>query len=231
MTLDAPPTPFSVALRQATWARHEGISQAADPDETTSDETDLLGALLSGDLHLDDYTALHAQQYFVYRLLDEAQEALRDHPVAGRFNFPELGRAAAFEADLALLIGPDWRDRVEPIPATRRYLDRMREVCFDWAGGFIAHHYTRYLGDLSGGQAFRAAANDTYGFADGPGVSFYVFDSIPDATAFKDEYRSRLDSAGFTGDERDRVIAEVLGAYDFNGAVLSELGTRMRRSV
>lgn len=230
MTLDAPPTPFSVALRQATWARHEGVDPTSK-DEPEPDGPSVLGALLDGELHMDDYTALHAQQYFVYRVLDEAGDRWRDHPIAGRFDFPELSRAAAFDADLSLLIGPNWRDEIEPIATTQAYLDRLREVCFDWPGGYIAHHYTRYLGDLSGGQAFRAAVNDTYGFADGPGVSFYVFTDIPDLAAFKDEYRSRLDSAGFDGSERDRVIAEVLGAYDYNSAVLAELGTMMRRSV
>lgn len=230
MTLDAPPTPFSVALRQATWARHEGV----DPTSTTESEPagpSVLGALLDGELHMDDYTALHSQQYFVYQVLDEAAAHWEGHPVAGLFCFPELSRAAAFDQDLSMLIGPDWRDQITPIAATQRYLDRLREVCFDWPGGFIAHHYTRYLGDLSGGQAFRAAANDTYGFGDGPGVSFYVFSRIPDVTAFKNEYRSRLDAAEFDGPERDRVIAEVLSAYDYNSDVLAELSTMMRRSV
>ena len=230
MTTEAPPTPFSVALRKATWARHEGID-ATKKTEPEPEDPSILGALLDGELHLDDYTALHSQQYFVYRLLDEATEHWRDHPVAGRFCYPELSRAQAFDADLSLLIGPNWREEIAPIASTRTYLNRLQEICFDWPGGFIAHHYTRYLGDLSGGQAFRAAINNTYGFNDGPGVSFYVFDEIPKPAEFKDGYRAQLDAAGFDGDERDRVIAEVLDAYDYNSNVLGELTGMMRRSV
>ncbi|GAA4906687.1 heme oxygenase [Stackebrandtia albiflava] len=229
MTLDAPTTPFSAALRQATWARHEGV--VPSEGESEPDGPGVLAALLAGELHLDDYTALHAQQFFVYDVLDEASRAMAGDPVAGPFCVPELSRAAAFDADLSMLIGADWRDRITPLAATTRYVDRLRRVCFDWPGGFVAHHYTRFLGDLSGGQAFRAAANDSYGFGDGPGVSFYVFDGIGDLTEFKQGYRARLDAAGFGPEERRRVIAEVLDAYDYNEALLAELARGMRRSV
>lgn len=230
MPLDAPPSPFSTALREATWARHEGI--ATDDDASPGDdEPGVLGALLDGSLHLDDFTAWTAQQYFVYEALDEAARVWHDDPVVSWFARVEVSRLAAFDADLSLLIGANWRDGISPNASTLRYTDRIREVGRDWPGGFVAHHYTRYLGDMSGGQAFRAAANDLYGFADGPGVSFYVFDQLGDLTEFKNRYRARLDAAGFDAAERRRIIDEVLGAYDHNEALLSELVATMRRSV
>ncbi|ADD44256.1 heme oxygenase (biliverdin-producing) [Stackebrandtia nassauensis] len=229
MPLDAPPVPFSTALREATWARHEGIADDGDPSPDA--EPGILGALFDGDLHLDDFTAWTAQQYFVYEALDEAGRSLRDDPVVGWFASVELSRLPAFDADLSLLIGPDWRDRISPNESTKRYADRIREVGSEWPGGFVAHHYTRYLGDMSGGQAFRTAANDLYGFADGPGVSFYIFDGIDDLAEFKTGYRAQLDAAGWDAAERQRIIDEVLDAYDHNEAVLAELATTMRRSV
>ena len=59
----------------------------------------------------------------------------------------------ALEADLRHLIGADWRERIAPVPSTSAYAARILEAAEEgWAAGVIAHHYTRYLGDLSGGQ-------------------------------------------------------------------------------
>ncbi|MGH8878916.1 MAG: heme oxygenase (biliverdin-producing), partial [Stackebrandtia sp.] len=212
-----------------TWARHEGI--AASDDSGGDNEPGILGALLDGELHLDDYAAWTAQQYFVYEALDDAAAVMRSDAIAGGFATLKVSRMTAFNADLSLLMGPHWRERISPNDATRRYTDRIREVGMTWPGGFVAHHYTRYLGDMSGGQAFRSAANDLYGFADGPGVSFYLFDGIGDLTEFKDAYRAMLNAAGWDPAERQRIIDEVLDAYDHNEAVLSELAADMRRSV
>jgi len=100
----------------------------------------------------------------------------------------------------------------------------MREVCTTWPGGFVAHHYTRYLGDLSGGQHVAGVVRRVLAMDDSSGTSFHTFADIPDAGAFKAEYRRRLDEAPWDEDERDRVVDEIRIAYHHNTRVLAMLG-------
>ncbi|WP_193307728.1 biliverdin-producing heme oxygenase, partial [Mycobacterium tuberculosis] len=109
----------------------------------------------------------------------------------------------------------EWRDRIAPLPTTQRYVDRIRQVGATWAGGFVAHHYTRYLGDLSGGIFIGRVMARRFGFETN-GIGFYLFDDIADPSAFKDVYREQLDAAPWDEAERERVIDEVLLAYRFN---------------
>lgn len=223
-----PGTPrFSARIREASWSRHQGLDPSADAD--TERAPGVFDRLFDGTLTVDDYTRWHAQQYFVYRAIEAAAARFADDPVAGPFVFPELARVPAIEADLRFLMGPKWRSGIEPLPATKAYVDRIDEVAADWPGGYIAHAYTRYLGDLSGGQAFGKAARRNYGFEDA-GATFYDFADIKSPKDFKDEYRSRLDAADLTGADQDRIIEEVLLAYDHNGAVLAALGENLGRN-
>src|SRR3546814_10316408 len=122
---------------------------------------------------------------------------MRTDPVASVFITDRLTRLPALEADLEFLIGPDWRERIHPLPTTERYVDRIRTVGTAWAGGFVAHHYTRYLGDLSGGQFIGRLMQRRFGFETN-GIGFYLFDDIADPKAFKDvrseEHTSELQS-------------------------------------
>jgi hypothetical protein len=59
---------------------------------------------------------------------------------------------------------------------------------------FFVHHYTRYLGDLSGGQAIGRILARTFGPENGDGTSFYRFDVVP--KPYEDAYRARLDFTG-----------------------------------
>ncbi|WP_395110079.1 biliverdin-producing heme oxygenase, partial [Actinomadura sp. SCN-SB] len=109
----------------------------------------------------------------------------------------------------------------------RRYCARLREVCFDWPGGFVAHHYTRYLGDLSGGQYIGVQVRKNLGLAAGDdGVRFYRFPGEP--KSYKDRYRALLDDAPWDRAERARIIAEVKRAYRLNAAVTADLGRDLR---
>lgn len=211
---------FSEALKAMTWDDHEH-----------AEYTEYMQAMLGGKLNIAGYTDMVAQHYFAYVVLEEASEKMRHDPVGGRFVFDGLLRVPALEADLEHLLGADWRDKIEPNEATKEYCDRLREVCFDWPGGFVAHSYTRYLGDLSGGQVIRAAVERAHPveLADSEGVAFYLFPEIGDYKAFKIEYRDRLDAAQWSPEEQQRVIDEALLAYRLNTKVLAELGRDLPR--
>ncbi|MFI1655671.1 heme oxygenase (biliverdin-producing) [Streptomyces sp. NPDC020472] len=207
-------TPFSTLIRTAS---HEQHTEA----ETSSFMSDLLG----GRLAVDAYARYTEQLWFVYRALEEGAEALREDPVAGPFIQPELFRTAALEQDLAHLRGPDWRAGVSPLPATGAYAERVAECARDWPAGYVAHHYTRYLGDLSGGQIIRDKAERTWGFdRKGDGVRFYVFEEISNPAAFKRAYRELLDGVDADDLEKQRIVDECRRAFDFNTAVFRELG-------
>ncbi|MEW1903342.1 biliverdin-producing heme oxygenase [Streptomyces sp. NPDC086147] len=208
-------TPFSTLIRTASHEQH-----------TEAETSSFMGDLLGGRLGVDAYARYTEQLWFVYRALEEGAEALREDPVAGPFIQPELFRTAALEQDLAHLRGPDWRDGLAPLPATAAYAERVAECARDWPAGYVAHHYTRYLGDLSGGQIIRDKAERTWGFArKGDGVRFYVFEEISNPAAFKRAYRELLDGVNADDLEKQRIIDECKRAFDFNGAVFRQLGS------
>jgi heme oxygenase len=211
-----PPLPFSKVLRAASLAEHDEASGA-------SFMTDLLG----GALGVEAYARYTEQLWFVYRALEESAGPLAADPLAGPFIRPELPRVAALEHDLDLLLGAGWRQRAVALPATARYAERVAQVAREWPAGYVAHHYTRYLGDLSGGQLIRDMAERTWGFQHkGDGVRFYVYEAIGNPAAFKRDYRERLNELGAAVDEleRQRVVAECRDAYSLNTAVFRALG-------
>jgi heme oxygenase len=174
---------------------------------------------------VDAYARYTEQLWFVYAALERDAEKLAADPVAGPFVQPELRRLPSLERDLAHLHGPGWREGLAPLPATQAYADRVAECARDWPAGYIAHHYTRYLGDLSGGQIIRDKAERTWGFArKGDGVRFYVFEEIPNPAAFKRSYRELLDAVPVDDLEKQRVIAECKRAFALNTAVFHALG-------
>ncbi|GID96128.1 heme oxygenase (biliverdin-producing) [Amorphoplanes digitatis] len=212
MTLADPPTEaLSVRLRAGTRMDHDAAQGSG-----------FLDALAAGRLPRLAYADLAAQHWFIYESLEQAAAVMADDPVAGAFVFPELTRLPALTDDLETLLGP--RPRRTPLPATSEYCARLRAVSFDRPWAFIAHHYTRYLGDLSGGQYLGPAIAKAYGL-DGAGHRFFVFEGVS-PPAFRTRYRELLDQVAFTPDDEENFLAEVAEAYRLNIAVLRELKER-----
>lgn len=205
------PTPFSAALRERSSGAH-----------STSERAGFMADLMKGEGTRDDYVALVAQHWFIYDALEAAADRMREDPIAAPFITDKLTRLPALEADLSFLLGPQWRDRITPLPTTQRYIERITQVGATWPGGFVAHHYTRYLGDLSGGQFIGRLMARRFGFETN-GIGFYLFDDIADPKAFKEIYREQLDAAPWDADEQARVIDEVLLAYRFNTELFDDL--------
>ncbi|MEV4773532.1 heme oxygenase (biliverdin-producing) [Micromonospora humida] len=210
--MDTPPLPFSARLRAAT----QGAHAAAEGQQYVT-------ALVAGELDLAGYLDLVVQHHALYQALESAAEAMRADPVAGGFVDDALTRLPALEADLTELAGPDWALRTAPHPATVAYADRIRAVAGTSPVRFIAHHYTRYLGDLSGGLYIGRAVARRYGLTDGSGVAFYAFDRITRPKAYKEAYRARLDALALSPADEAALLDEVLVAYRHNTAVFAAL--------
>lgn len=216
-TAAAPPpqqssSTFSERLRSATWGEHEAAEQHG-----------FTQALLDGSLHLDGYTAMVAQHYLVYLALEEVGRVLSGHPVAAPFLQPELERVPALEHDLAHLLGDGWQGRISPSAPTRTYVARLHQMA-DHPAGFVAHHYTRYLGDVSGGQFISKIARRTYGLDDGAGVRFYDFRALGSLPKFRTRYRERLDALDLSEADEHFLLRETRLAYQLNTELLADLG-------
>ncbi|WNI15278.1 heme oxygenase (biliverdin-producing) [Actinacidiphila sp. ITFR-21] len=208
------PPPFSTVIRTASHDQH-----------TEAENSTFMSDLLGGRLGVEAYARYTEQLWFVYRALEDGAGLLAGDPVAGPFVRPELFRLDALERDLGHLLAPGWQSRAVALPATERYAARVAELARTWPAGYVAHHYTRYLGDLSGGQVIRGIAEKTWGFQrKGDGVRFYVFDAIPNPAAFKREYRELLDALPLDELERQRVVDECRNAFALNTSVFAALG-------
>ncbi|MEO6504730.1 MAG: biliverdin-producing heme oxygenase [Terrimesophilobacter sp.] len=204
-------TPFSQALRERTLETRNAVGSGP-----------FMRDLMRGSGTRDDYTALLVQHYFVYAALEGAAERMKNDPIAGPFITPALTRIPALTRDLRYLLGDNWRAKITPLTSTSHYVHRIDTVAATWNAGFVAHHYTRYLGDLSDGHIIRTLMQRQFGF-DADGVEFYLFDQILRPKAFKEAYWARLDATGWSAEDRGRIVDEVLLAYRYATEVLDEL--------
>ena len=202
---------FSARIREATREDHERAEQSP-----------FIGAFLDGRVSRTGFAAMTGQLWFIYEALETGARTLQDDPVARPFLDPRLSRVDALRVDLTELIGGDWPTQLVASPATRLHADHIRELALTWPGGYLAHHYTRFMGDLSGGRLLAKTAQRVYGFTDA-GVRFYRFDEIASARAFKDSYRSLLDRAPWTEAERERILDEASLSFRMTGAMLDDL--------
>jgi heme oxygenase len=179
--------------------------------------------LLAGEVNAQGYADYLLRLRVVYAALESAVRERRTDPVVAAVHDPALERLAAIDADLAHWC-PDGPALLES-PAADAYRARLEEAT-QWGGLLVAHHYTRYLGDLSGGQAIGRLLDRQYGLG-GRGVAFYDFPAIPRPKPYKDAYRARLDALPLGPAEQQRVVTEVRTAFRLNQALFEELGTRL----
>lgn len=198
---------ISARLRAATAAAHQQAENATFVDD-----------LMSGRLDVDAYRRLATQLWFVYRALEDVGDDLAGDPVADAVLDDRLRRAARLDADLAGLGAGAART---PLPATRRYVDAISATRHDPVR-FVAHHYTRYLGDLSGGQIVAHRMRLHYGL-DETTLSFYAFDGIDKLKRYKDAYRERLDALGLDDDGVERLVTEAVAAFGHNQQMFADL--------
>ena len=183
---------------------------------TAAENTKFVSSFLKGVVTEDNYRKLVSDLYFVYRAMEEEIEKLKDHPCIKPIAFSELARTAQLEKDLNYYYGKDWRDLVVPSESCQRYVNRIREVAKNEPELLVGHHYTRYLGDLSGGQILKGIAQKALELGDGQGLKFYDFEKIEDTKAYKAGYRGILNDLPIDQHQADAIIVEANYAFRLN---------------
>lgn len=202
---------FSAQLREQSLTAHQ-----------EAEDSPLMTALVAGELTGRQYGVLLVQLQHVYAALDAASDLWRDDPLVGGFFDPRLARGHAIAADLVAL---DCQG-VPVLPQARIYADRITELAATWPGGVVAHHYTRYLGDLSGGQVIATTLSRSLGLTADHGLAFFEFPGIK-APPFRRDYRERLDSMPWSAQERRDVVAEVERAFWHNTTLFAAVHTTL----
>lgn len=199
---------LSAAMREGSMAEHRAAEDSA-----------FMSELLAGRVNEQGYADYLLRLRTVYAAMEETVRANADDPVVAAVADPALERLAAIDADLDHWLpgGP----RTVDSPAAAAYRERVL-AAGAWSGLLAAHHYTRYLGDLSGGQAIGRILDRTFEL-DGRGIAFYDFPEIEKPKLYKDGYRARLDGLGLGDDDVARVVDEVKVAFRLNQAVFAEL--------
>ncbi len=190
---------------------------------TAAENVGFTKCFVQGVIDRNSFAKFLSNLYFVYSELEAGLEHHRHHPLIGRIYFSQLNRRANLEKDLAFYYGQNWRSQIIPSPATQQYVARIRDLVANEPVLLIAHAYTRYMGDLSGGQMFQKIAQEKFQLHGFEGTSFYDFASIPDKQAFKNTYRDALNYLEIEDAVCDRIVAEANIAFAFNARMAQDL--------
>jgi heme oxygenase (biliverdin-producing, ferredoxin) len=206
------------------------LREGTKKSHTMAENVGFVKCFLKGVVEKTSYRKLVANLYFVYSAMEEEMEKLRQHPVVSKICFPELNRKHALEQDLYFYYGPNWRNEISLSPAGQVYVDRIRKIAATEPELLVAHSYTRYLGDLSGGQILKKIAEKAMGLESG-GTAFYDFKDIPDEKAYKNHYRQTLNELPVDGATAERIVAEANAAFGMNMKMFMELEGNLIKAI
>jgi len=216
-------TNLSVRLREGTQQSH-----------TAAENTAYMKCFLKGIVEREPFRKLLANLYLVYSTLEAALERHSQHPIVGPTVFPELNRTANLERDLAFYYGEDWASQIVPLDAGKIYVNRIQEIADNDPPLLIAHAYTRYLGDLSGGQSLKNIIRSALELPADRGTALYEFEQIPTPEArraFKEKYRQALDSLSLDEATIERIVAEANAVFQLNRDVMHALEPDVRAAI
>ncbi|XP_023611012.1 heme oxygenase 2 isoform X1 [Myotis lucifugus] len=199
----------------------EGTKEAHDRAENTQFVKDFLKGNIKKELFKLATTAL----YFTYSALEEEMDRNQHHPAFAPLYFPtELHRKEALIKDMEYFFGEDWEKQVQCSEATQKYVERIHYVGQNEPELLVAHAYTRYMGDLSGGQVLKKVAQRALKLpSTGEGTQFYLFENVDNAQQFKQFYRARMNALDLNLKTKEKIVEEANRAFEYNMQVFNEL--------
>lgn len=203
----------------------EALKEATKEVHIQAENAEFMKNFQKGQVSREGFKLVMASLYHIYTALEEEIERNKQNPVYAPLYFPEeLHRRAALEQDMAFWYGPHWQEIIPCTPATQHYVKRLHEVGRTHPELLVAHAYTRYLGDLSGGQVLKKIAQKAMALpSSGEGLAFFTFPNIDSPTKFKQLYRARMNTLEMTPEVKHRVTEEAKTAFLLNIELFEEL--------
>jgi heme oxygenase len=203
---------LSDALKSGTAVSHEA-----------AESVHFVKNFIRGKIDRELYGLLVAQLFHLYERLEEA---LDEHApkLFAACHFPkELHRSKALQDDVDF-----WHSTKTPAvsKATQEYIDRIDYLCETNPLLLLAHAYTRYLGDLSGGKILARVAKRALQLQDGEGLAFYEFEHVQSFKLFKDRYRTCLNQLPLTQTQIQDLVQEANVAFLLNMRLFEELDVK-----
>ena len=199
------------------------LREGTSKSHTMAENVNFIKSFLGGVIDKSSYVEMLSKLYFVYEAIEKAMEENKEHEYIKPIYFPELNRTQSLKEDLDFHYGERWRESTKISPATLDYVNRINQISKEKPELLVAHAYTRYLGDLSGGQILKKIAQRGMGLNDSKGLAFYEFNDIQDESEFKTNYKSALDSLPIKQNEAPQIVAEANIAFTLNMNIFSEL--------
>ena len=213
-------TNLATQLREGTKKAH-----------TMAENVGFVRCFLRGVVEKKSYRKLVANFYYIYSAMEEELEKHKDHPVVSKIYFPVLHRKATLEEDLAFYYGNNWKEQISLSKAGKKYVERIREISANQPELLVGHSYTRYLGDLSGGQILKTISQRAMNLNGSDGVAFYEFPTIKDEKAFKNKYRESLNEAPVDEAMANAIVEEANDAFGLNMELFQELEGNLIKAV
>ena len=199
------------------------LREGTTKSHSMAENVNFVKSFLGGVVDKSSYRRLIANLYFVYSALEEEIENNKYHVAIKMIYFPELNRKRSLEKDLMYYYDDDWKSQIIASSATQIYVDRIRSIGRSQPELLIAHAYTRYMGDLSGGQILKKIAKKAMQLDGNQGTSFYIFESIEDDSTFKQIYRDALNNIPVSEEKVGQIISEANIAFHLNMKMFQEL--------
>jgi heme oxygenase (biliverdin-producing, ferredoxin) len=206
------------------------LREGTKKSHSMAENTGFIACFLKGTVEKNSYRKLVANLYFVYTAMEEEMVKHQHHPILSKLFFPELDRKQSLEQDLAYYFGANWKEQVAPSAATKEYVARIHEVADRQPELLVAHLYTRYMGDLSGGQILKKIAQNAMNLTDG-GTAFYEFERISDEKSFKANYRQMMDELAINEAQADEIVDEANDAFGKNMVMFKELEGNLVKAI
>jgi heme oxygenase len=203
------PTPFIDQMKQETLEAHD-----------ESKDSGFAVTIMSGQWSPLAFVEWQRALYPVYNTLETILKKNRKDPFLSIFDHRRLDRSERIFHDLSTynvnpILDPS------PLPCVQDYVNCVANTDGS-TPRILAYHYTRYMGDMIGGQVIARSMKEKYGMSD-ESLTCYDFSEIGDLHYYRKNYKILIELLPWSEQEREDFVGEIKTAYQINAILFQEL--------